>query len=343
MRNFLDQLGPVERRDLVMMATKRTFPRGSRPMREGDRAEYVMVIIDGWTRISVREGDHDRNITERGPGQLIGEVGALRVSARSATVTVLDTVTALVLRTEDFASYLEAHQRVLDLVDSQIDDRLTEEPYQWDAGHEDLSEPGTAPSLAPLSGENCTVVFTDVVKFGALERSDRDRETVRTAHWDMLQRSLGYLWEKCITIDQGDGLLIVAPPAIPTAAIMERLHRQLPRELRRHNQAHDRATRIRLRVSANVGPVAHDTIGVTGDAIILASRLNDAQELREATASADIYLGMLVSPFVYDTAIKNADGWIGPNAYEPVEVRVKETRMTAWMGLFGAPSDREPR
>ncbi|HEX4218316.1 MAG TPA: cyclic nucleotide-binding domain-containing protein, partial [Acidimicrobiales bacterium] len=271
--DFLASLTPDELRALIMVATERTFPRGSKPMREGDRAEYVMVIIDGWTRISVADGGRDRVITERGPGQLIGEIGALRVSVRSATVTVLDTVRALVMRTGDFASYLGAHQRVLALVESQIDDRLTEEPYRQGI-RRDHAGPGPAapPSLA---GENCTVVLTDVVGFGSPGRSDRDRGTVRAAHRDMLARSLGYLWDTCIALDQGDGLLIIAPPAIPTAALMERLHGELPRELRRHNRASDKPTRISLRVAANVGPVAHDTVGLTGEALIRASRLLD--------------------------------------------------------------------
>jgi hypothetical protein len=154
----------------------------------------------------------------------------------------------------------------------------------------------------------------------------------------MLARSLGYLWDTCIALDQGDGLLIIAPPAIPTTALMERLHGELPRELRRHNRASDKPTRISLRVAANVGPVAHDTVGLTGEALIRASRLLDAPVLRDAMTSPGTYLGMIVSPFVYDTAIRPADGWASPNAYEPVEVHVKESRTPAWMGLFGTPS-----
>lgn len=336
--DFLASLTPAELQALAQVSTERTFPRGSRPMREGERADHVMIILGGWTRISVLEDGRDRVITERGPGQLIGEVGALRVSVRSATVTVLDTVRALVIRTGDFASYLGAHQRVLALVESQIDERLTEEPYQWNGSRDafPLGAP-VLPAGAPLAGENCTVVFTDVVGFAALERNDTDRGIVRIAHWEMLRRSLGYLWEKCQFTDQGDGLLLVAPPAIPTTQIMECLHRKLPGELRKHNQAYREPARIRLRMSANVGPVSHDQVGITGESIIRASRLLDAPVLRKAMAAAGTTLGMVVSPFIYDTAIRHADGWTDPDTYELVEVHVKESHTSAWMRLFDVP------
>jgi len=45
-----------------------------------------------------------------------------------------------------------------------------------------------------LTGENCTVVFTDVVGFGARERTDRDRAISRAANLDMMRASLRKSW-----------------------------------------------------------------------------------------------------------------------------------------------------
>jgi CRP-like cAMP-binding protein len=67
-------------------------------------------------------------LAERGPGQLVGERGALQVSVRSASVIALETVQALVVRTADFAAFISAHPAVLDAVERQLYDRLTELP-----------------------------------------------------------------------------------------------------------------------------------------------------------------------------------------------------------------------
>lgn len=328
-QNFLSSLTSAERQAFAAAAETRTFPRGSTPMREGDRADYVMVILDGRTRISVSENGRRRVIVERGPGQLIGEVGTLRVNARSATVTAIDTVRALVMRTGDFAGFLDGHQRVRALVDDQIDERLTEEPYRWNAF------PARTAARALPSGENWTVVHTDIVGFGAHERNDRHRRTVRTANLLIMRASFGHLWDDCIWTDQGDGLLIVVSPAVPTTSAMERLHRDLPEKIRQHNRVHDRPSRIRLRVAADVGPVSHDLVGLTGETIIHTARMLDAPVLREAVASPWVSLGLIVSPFVYDTAIKHADEWANPCDYDQVEACVKESRIQARMRLFG--------
>jgi hypothetical protein len=338
--NFWDSLTPAERQAFTAVAHERTFARGATIMQEGEQADYVMVIRAGWTQITVKESGDVRVVAERGPGQLVGERGALRVNVRSATVIALEMVHALVMRTEDFASFISAHPRALEVVEGQIYDRLTEdltgyEPDDWQGVV--LPEPARhAPAQSPpilLTGENCTVLRTDVVAFGALNRNDRDRRIIRRASLEMMQVSLGYLWDSCIPEDRGDGLLIVVPPMIPTTKIMERLDWELPRELRLHNRTYSESVRIKLRVAANVGPVTGDLLGVSGEAIIRTARLIEAPVFKEAMASADAGLGIIVSAFIYETVIRHAAGLMDVDEYEEVHVNVKESSMPAWMRL----------
>lgn len=339
--SFWNSLDAAERRAFTAVAHERTFARGARLMREGEQANHVMVILGGWTRITVDEGSGERVIAERGPGQLVGERGALRVNIRSATVIALETVHALVMKTEDFASFISAHPRVLDIVESQIYDRLTQEPAEQgpDDWPDNLSPqlsgyPASQTQRLPvLAGENCTVLFTDVVGFGAHYRIDRDRRIIRKASLGMMRTALGALWEECISEDRGDGLLIVAPPKIPTTRLMERLHRELPGELWLHNRTYGESVRIRLRVAVNVGPVVGDPLGMSGEAIIRTARLLEAPALKESMASTDAVLGITVSDFVYETVIKHAEGWINPGEYGAVQVNVKESSIPAWMHL----------
>ena len=90
----------------MVRADRRTFAGGARLMQEGETANHVVVILRGRTQICVNDNGKERVVAYRGPGQLIGERAALQVSVRSATVIALETVHALVVRTEDFAAFL---------------------------------------------------------------------------------------------------------------------------------------------------------------------------------------------------------------------------------------------
>lgn len=340
--NFLDSLAPAEREAFIAVATEETFPRDSRLMSEGDPANYVMVILGGWTRITVRGGVRERLVAERGPGQLVGERAALRKNVRSATVTALNDVTALVMRTEDFASFISSHPRVLDVVENQIYARLTEDPdgyaqHGWPGAlsRQEVSSALRA-QLEPqsLAGQTCTVLLTDVVEFGAYYRSDYDRQVIRRAGLEMMQQSLGSLWEMCICGDRGDGLLLVIPPQIPTAEIVESINRELPGRLRRHNRTFGQPARIHLRVAVTVGPVTGDPLGMSGETIIRAARLVEAAVLKEAMAATGVGLGIMVSEFVHEIAIGPAADFIDAAEYKKVEVSNKEFNGQAWMRLM---------
>lgn len=337
--HFLDSLGPAERQAFSAVADERTFPRSAIIMREGDQANYVMVILNGWTRITMQGADGERVIAERGPGQLVGERGALRVHVRTATVTALDTVRALVMRTEDFASFISAHPDVFDFVENLIDSYPAAETADgWGGRPTAVRLPFSQQSPAEsrrllLAGENCTVLLTDIVEFGGSHRNSRDRRVIRRSALEIVQRSLGAVWDECIPEDRGDGHLIVIPPTVPTARVVERLHRNLPGELRMHNHTYGEPARIRLRVAINVGPVTGDAFGVEGDAINRTARLIEAPAIKEAMASTGANLGIIASTFVYETAISDEE-LPSVSEYKMVRVRVKEYNALAWLRLI---------
>lgn len=352
--DFLNSLDQAERLAFITVAEERTFLRGARLMEEGAPANYVIVILSGWTQITRQDNGGVRVIAERGPGQLVGERGALRVNVRSATVVALGTVRALVMSTESFASFVDAHPGVLDIVEQQIYSRLTEEPTgrQRDGSSAGFSlEPvHLARFAAPqrrrtLAGENCTVLLTDVVGFGALERNDQDRHIIRLSNRDMLRTSLGHIWDECTIEDRGDGLLIIVPPHIPTAVVIALLHLKLPGELRRHNRTYGESVQIRLRVAANVGPVMSDELGISGEAIIRTARLIDAPALKDAMEAAGAALGIITSEFVYETVIRHGAEWVNAGEYALVEVNVKESRIPGWLRLVdpAPPEHRAPQ
>jgi hypothetical protein len=192
-----------------------------------------------------------------------------------------------------------------------------------------------------LRGQNCTVVHTDVPAFGEEQRNDGHREIIRRSISDMTRLALHPIWQECRCEDRGDGHLIVASPDIPTEQVLERLLNVLPAELRRHNDIHSKPVQIQLRISVDVGPIIEDAMGVSGNSIIRTTRMIDAPAFRQAIAETGSLLGIIVSPFVYDTAIKNGRGSVDPASYTEVHVKVKETSMSGWMQLIGPPQPRE--
>jgi CRP-like cAMP-binding protein len=362
--NFWAALSPAQREEFRMLADERTFAAGARLMHEGETADYVIVILDGRTRISVRGSNGiERVVAHRGPGQLVGERAALRVNVRSASVITLDQVQALAMTTANFATFLTAHPDVLQLVEEEVYERLTKTPDEnlavsaqpvpvertaltdhdeAAAASRQLVEPAVV-QLPQWDGQNCTTIFSDVVAFGSTARSEEHRRIIRREVLEMTRASLRAVWGQCHYEDRGDGLLVVAPPGIPTVQILEYLLIALPIALKRHNRLYAEGARIQLRVALDVGPVTTDELGVSGQVIINAARLLDAPAFKQAMDAQQAPLGMIVSDFVYQSAVIQAGSLTDPDSYDEIDVKVKQTRLRAWTLLVEPPVDASRR
>ena len=126
--NFWSVLSPTERTAFESAARQQAFAPGTLLMREGEQAEAVFVILDGWTKVCLDEDGQERIIAERGPGDLIGEGGTAPGNVRSASVIALEPVRALVMMTRDYAAFVAAYPAVPDLVMKQTYDRPTRRP-----------------------------------------------------------------------------------------------------------------------------------------------------------------------------------------------------------------------
>jgi CRP-like cAMP-binding protein len=324
--NFWEALTSAQRDAFTAVARERIFAAGATLMQEGEQGDHVVVIRRGWTRICVDDGGQQRVIAERGPGQLIGERSALQVSVRSASVMALDTVSALVMTTAEFADFIAAHQSVLRIVESQVYGRLIEQ-----------HAPARIMRRRP-NGENWTVVFTDVVGFGRQERTARDRRLIRRAIPDMMHAALGDIWPECEWTDRGDGVRLVIPPDIATRKVVECLIDRLPQELKRHNRTYAGPIGFQLRAAMTLGSVTSDDMGPDGPALILGARLLEAAILKQAMCKTGADLGLIMSDFFYETAVQSNNDAVDCGEYRQIHVKVKETRKTAWMRLIGGTS-----
>ena len=90
----------------------RSFPRGTALFHERQVSDKVMFLLHGRVKIaSVSEDGRERVLAFRGPGEVLGELSAIDGRPRSATVTAVDPVEALVVPGEDFRTFLERTPR----------------------------------------------------------------------------------------------------------------------------------------------------------------------------------------------------------------------------------------
>jgi len=110
---FIGALDEDERSALHQRGTRRRFGRGAYLFLEGERSDHIIVLLSGQVKVSSFADDgREAVLAIRGPGELIGELASLDAGPRSASVSAVDPVEALVLDAASFRAYLHEHPRI---------------------------------------------------------------------------------------------------------------------------------------------------------------------------------------------------------------------------------------
>ncbi len=130
-RSFWNALADPERDALSAAGVEEVFRAGAVLCHEGDDTSQVMIIDSGWVKVSVRggtgESTGEKILAVRGQGDVVGERAALTTGVRSATVTALDEVSAMVVPAERFAEFLRGHPRAVVVLHRQVAERREED------------------------------------------------------------------------------------------------------------------------------------------------------------------------------------------------------------------------
>lgn len=115
--SFLDRLDAEALEELRRVGVKRSWPRGATIFHQGDPADRVVVVEEGVVKVLSTSGDGIETVLGlRSAGDLLGELAAIDGGVRSASVVVVEPVTALVLGVQAFrrfATTRPAHAEVL--------------------------------------------------------------------------------------------------------------------------------------------------------------------------------------------------------------------------------------
>ncbi|MEU4033744.1 Crp/Fnr family transcriptional regulator [Streptomyces collinus] len=125
-RTFLDVLGAEARKDLFRISAERTFRTDEHLLLEQDDSSHVLVLLEGWAVVSTATDRSSARLilALRRRGELVGEMAALGGIARSASVTALGPVRALVVPGARFRAFAGRDPEVSALLMAQLVSRL---------------------------------------------------------------------------------------------------------------------------------------------------------------------------------------------------------------------------
>lgn len=130
-REFWDLLRPDEQAALEAIGRRHRFRRGSVIFREGTESASVIIVRSGRVKVSSDTASGTEVVLAvRGPGALLGELSAIDGGPRSATVTALETVTALAIPSAQFERHLLEHGRIAFVLMRELTRRLRDADRQ---------------------------------------------------------------------------------------------------------------------------------------------------------------------------------------------------------------------
>jgi class 3 adenylate cyclase len=166
--------------------------------------------------------------------------------------------------------------------------------------------------------EHRAILALDIQGFGRLERSNLARARMRTG----LHRLLGSAMtaaeidpEHIEQTEYGDGVMVLLGPQVSKARLLHPLLPRLVSGLARYNRTAPDAARLRLRVALHAGELLRDAHGITGEDLIFAFRLLDADVVRAHLTQAVADLVLVVSDAIFQGIVNTATAeWILPSS-----------------------------
>lgn len=122
---FLTKLSDDERTALFAKGRRRTVPRGGHLLVEGTRSDVVFVVLTGRVKVS-SSTSHGTEVVlaVRGPGALLGELGAIDDEPRGASAIALEPIEVLAIGSSGFSEYLAGNPRVTLMLLRTVTSRL---------------------------------------------------------------------------------------------------------------------------------------------------------------------------------------------------------------------------
>ncbi len=208
-------------------------------------------------------------------------------------------------------------------------------PYPRPGRHRHSSTTAGEAPQPPVPHQNLyAIVLVDVVESGYATNQVQYR--IREGLYDLVDGALnrrGYAIGSFPFEDTGDGLrLYVSFEQVPPSEVVDLFVLGLTAQLRQHRRYAANEARLRVRLAFDLGLVGPHLQGWVGDSLVRVARLIEAEPLRDLLRSdPGIDLAAIVSDIMYQCVVQPADGYIAPDSFQPIAVRVKEFNGRAWL------------
>jgi PAS domain S-box-containing protein len=182
--------------------------------------------------------------------------------------------------------------------------------------------------------EHRGILAIDIQGFGRLDRNNPTRARMRGGLHHILGNAMtaaGIDPDHVAQTEYGDGVVVLLDPHVSKARLLHPLLPRLVSGLARYNRTAPDTARLRLRVVVHAGELLRDAHGITGEDLILAFRLLDADAVRAHLLQTETDLVLVVSDVIYQGIVKHGYGAIDPARFQPVWVSAKETSVRVWL------------
>jgi len=143
---FWDLLDTTARKTLYEAGKAVEFPAREHLLRQNETSDHLLVLGRGCVKVTtVSAAGYQAVLALRGPGDLLGEQAGLDGGPRSATLTALVPVRALVVSAEAFRGAARSHPVITDAVHQVLSARLRDADRQ-------RTSAGADPLAARLAG-----------------------------------------------------------------------------------------------------------------------------------------------------------------------------------------------
>ena len=195
------------RRTLLSMMALQEFQLGQYLIRQGDPGDSLLVILSGTAEAFIRHAaDRQMKVGEFGRGDVVGEIGPLTGTARTADVVARTAVRALRLPVADFQRAAEANPEVRLLLTNVVADRLGAATYDGLSGKDihgyrivrcvGRGGMGIVYEATRLSsGETVAVKMLKhslLYHLGAIERFRQEADAMKSLHHESIARLYDY-------------------------------------------------------------------------------------------------------------------------------------------------------
>ncbi len=181
------------------------------------------------------------------------------------------------------------------------------------------------------------VISVDARRSG--QYSDADKPRMRERIYRVLETAFaqaGVGRGAVHTEDRGDGVLVSVPGRIAVTRLLGLWMVEVHENLREENRS--LLVPLGLRVAMHVGPVRHDSRGISGRAVDLTCRLADSSVARQLLDRERADLVLAVSDSLYVDVVSAGGKFIEPERFSPARLALKEGEVSAWFHLPGRPA-----